>query len=163
MIAVAEQADAQSKLVTVTTICQMVEDPGAVSRKRVELRATVRSHKEWPALVSPTKCSNPLQTKGHAVWTTDINYRWAGRKSASKGRQQIQQRIEQLRPGELLEATFSGIILTKSREEYDAMRLQNGSWVLVTGFGHMNAYFAELVIESVGDITVVRAEGDGQE
>jgi len=70
----------------------------------------------------------------------------------------LDETLRGLKGDETIEATLIGLIRTKRPEEYDAIQLPGGRWVPVNGFGHMGAYFAELVVKTVRDIEVVKAE-----
>jgi len=154
---------------TPLTVCDIMAHPGRYRDQIVSVRGWIREDREWSALVSTRICENRLRTKG-AEWspwistiTPEYYQRLTGRavpfQQTEKDRQALRE-LERLKIAhdEVVVATFVGLLRTKSREEYDAIQLPDGRWVPVNGYGHLGAYFAELVVKTVRDITVVSAD-----
>jgi hypothetical protein len=147
------------------TVCDVMANPAAFNGQLVALRARLRRSTEWSALVNTVPCGRPLKS-GPLVWRPEVTTRslrsyveQTGHQPFSRTRRDETSLSEystthrQLSPDQTIEATYVGLIRT--REHYEGRQLQNGMWVPANGFGHLGAYFAEMVVKSVRDVSVV--------
>ncbi len=140
-------------------VCDVVDAPSKYNGQLVALRGTLKTGMEEMALYGDA-CKRTLTTHGHrwpaAIWLTP-NPGSDAKAERRLDRPAIEHlnaaiRVARTQKAEI-QATFVGIL--EARSKYFGGTSPNGDWI-GNGFGHLNAYPAQLVFTTVRDVSIVR-------